>query len=178
MAEHKEQSRSTKAPAPMPPVPAVTRATGPRARYAAVELTKILQLLLMPASGTLLDVHEQLLKGLSVQSAKGLLDRLSGGVIPKEALEDALGISERTIQRRRAAPRRALSPEQINRLFKFAEVLARTTQVFGSEEAAEAWLSRPAMGLNRQRPIDLLATSAGVELVERFLGRLEYGVYT
>jgi len=50
-------------------------------------------------------------------------------------------------------------------------------RVFGSREAAELWLYRPATGLNRQRPIDLLATPAGVGLVEEFLGRLEYGVY-
>jgi uncharacterized protein (DUF2384 family) len=31
--------------------------------------------------------------------------------------------------------------------------------------------------LNQRRPIDLLATTAGVELVEEFLERLEYGVY-
>jgi len=34
------------------------------------------------------------------------------------------------------------------------------------------------MGLNQRRPIDLLATPAGVEMVETFLERLDYGVYT
>ena len=33
------------------------------------------------------------------------------------------------------------------------------------------------MGLNQRKPIDVLATPAGVELVEDFLVRLEYGVY-
>jgi uncharacterized protein (DUF2384 family) len=32
--------------------------------------------------------------------------------------------------------------------------------------------------LNRERPIDLLATPAGAELVQSFLTRLEYGAYT
>ena len=49
---------------------------------------------------------------------------------------------------------------------------------FGSREAAERWLERPAIGLDRKRPIDLLITNAGAEMVEKFLGRLEYGVYT
>jgi putative toxin-antitoxin system antitoxin component (TIGR02293 family) len=48
----------------------------------------------------------------------------------------------------------------------------------GSQEAAEQWLERPAIGLDQRRPIDLLSTPAGVELVETFLERLEYGVYT
>ncbi len=37
---------------------------------------------------------------------------------------------------------------------------------------------RPAIGLDQQRPVDLLTTPAGVKLVEDYLGRLEYDVYT
>jgi putative toxin-antitoxin system antitoxin component (TIGR02293 family) len=59
-----------------------------------------------------------------------------------------------------------------------AEILTRATSVFGSRTAAEAWLARPAVGLDQRRPVDLLTTPAGVELVESFLGRIEYGVYT
>ena len=33
------------------------------------------------------------------------------------------------------------------------------------------------MGLDGHRPVDLMATSAGTELVETFLEQLEYGVY-
>ena len=60
---------------------------------------------------------------------------------------------------------------------KLAEVLAKATSILGSKEEAEHWLERPAIGLNQHRPIDLLATPAGVELVEDFLVRLEHGVY-
>jgi putative toxin-antitoxin system antitoxin component (TIGR02293 family) len=55
-----------------------------------------------------------------------------------------------------------------------AEILAKA---LGSQEDAEGWLQTPAIGLNRQRPIDLLATRAGAEIVENFLSQLEYGVY-
>ena len=58
-----------------------------------------------------------------------------------------------------------------------AEILAKASAILGSREHAEQWLRTPAIGLNRQRPIDLLATRAGVEIVENFLGQLEYGVY-
>ncbi|TIX82762.1 MAG: DUF2384 domain-containing protein, partial [Mesorhizobium sp.] len=60
---------------------------------------------------------------------------------------------------------------------KFAEILSKATDVFGSQAEAEQWLERPAIGLDQRRPIDLLATPAGVELVEDYLERLEYGVY-
>jgi putative toxin-antitoxin system antitoxin component (TIGR02293 family) len=61
---------------------------------------------------------------------------------------------------------------------KFPEILAKATRVLGSQEEAGRWLRRPAIGLDQQRPIDLLTTPAGVKLVEDYLGRLEYDVYT
>jgi putative toxin-antitoxin system antitoxin component (TIGR02293 family) len=61
--------------------------------------------------------------------------------------------------------------------WKFAEILAKATDAFGSQEAAETWLETPAIGLDQRRPIDLLSTPAGVELVEDYLVRLGYGVY-
>jgi len=61
---------------------------------------------------------------------------------------------------------------------RFAEIFAKATEVIGSPEEAEQWLYRPQMGLDQQRPIDLLKTPASVEVVQDFLTRLEYGVYT
>jgi putative toxin-antitoxin system antitoxin component (TIGR02293 family) len=58
-----------------------------------------------------------------------------------------------------------------------AEILAKASAILGSQQGAERWLQTPATGLNRQRPIDLLATRAGAEIVENFLSQLEYGVY-
>jgi putative toxin-antitoxin system antitoxin component (TIGR02293 family) len=87
-------------------------------------------------------------------------------------------MSLRTIQRRKEAPSKRLNQEQSGRTWKFAEILAKATAVLGSQEEAEQWLQRPAMGLDQRRPLDLLATPAGVEIVQDFLGRLEYGVYT
>jgi hypothetical protein len=51
---------------------------------------------------------------------------------------------------------------------KFAEILARATAVPGSRNEADQWLERPAVGLDQRRPIDLLATPAGVEIVQDF----------
>jgi putative toxin-antitoxin system antitoxin component (TIGR02293 family) len=139
-----------------------------------IDLSKVLKLLRLTSTGTLLDLHEQLSEGLEVRSVKHLIGNLSA--IPKDEALAAFGVSWRTIERK--ARKKPLSPEQSGRVFKFAEVLAKATDVFGSQEQAEAWLSRPAVGLNQQRPIDLLTTAAGVELVESFLTRLDYGVYS
>ena len=45
---------------------------------------------------------------------------------------------------------------------EFAEILAKATRVLGSQDEAEQWLERPAIGLNQERPVDLLTTPAGV----------------
>ncbi len=125
---------------------------------------------------TSLDAHEMLLRGLPGEALTHLIAGLV--ILPKTtSLEKAVGMSLRTFQRRREQPSKPLSKEQSGRTWKFAEILAKATEVLGSQEEAEQWLERPAIGLDRRRPIDLLETPAGVELVETFLTRLEYGVY-
>jgi putative toxin-antitoxin system antitoxin component (TIGR02293 family) len=84
----------------------------------------------------------------------------------------------RTFRRRKDTPAKPLSQEQSGRAWKFAEILAKATDVFGSQEEAEHWLERPAIGLEQHRPIDLLATPAGIELIEQYLGRLADGVHS
>ncbi|MBB5751731.1 type II RES/Xre toxin-antitoxin system antitoxin [Prosthecomicrobium pneumaticum] len=123
-----------------------------------------------------LDAHEMLLAGLPGTALTHLVGSLEV-LRPTAALERAIGMSLRTLQRRREAPEKPLSQEQSGRAWKFAEILARASAVLGSQEEAEQWLERPALGLDGRRPIDLLSTPAGVELVEDFLRRLEYGVY-
>ena len=126
--------------------------------------------------GTPLDVHGMLLQGLPGEALAHLVEAV-GSLRDSVAFEKALGMSLRTLQRRREAPAKPLSPEQSGRAWKFAEILAKATALLGSQEEAEQWLGRPAMGLDQRRPIDLLGTPAGVEMVEAFLQRLEHGVY-
>jgi putative toxin-antitoxin system antitoxin component (TIGR02293 family) len=122
-----------------------------------------------------LDTHELLLQGLPEKALSHLVSGLT--VIKWASLEKAVGMSLRTYQRRKEAPEKPLSQEQSERTWKFAEILAKASAVIGSQEDAEHWLKSPAIGLNQERPIDLLATRAGAEMVESFLKQLEYGVY-
>lgn len=123
-----------------------------------------------------LETHEMLLRGLPANALTYLVDNFVF-LTWDESLAKAVGMSLRTFQRHASAASKALSPEQSGRTWKLAEILARATAVFGSKEDAEQWLEQPATGLDRRRPIDLLATPAGLELIENFLVRLEYGVY-
>ena len=124
-----------------------------------------------------LDAHDLLLAGLPSSALQHLMARLTV-LHAKDSLGKAVGMSLRTYQRHQGATARALSAEQSGRAWKFAEILSRATAIFGSQEDAEHWLERPAIGLEQRKPIDLLSTPAGVEMVEDHLTRLEYGVYT
>ena len=124
-----------------------------------------------------LDVHEALSRGLPREALTHLVSKVLV-LEPQAVLERGIGVSLRTSQRFKLTPGKPLSPEQSGRAWKFAEILAKATKVLGSQEEAEQWLERPAMALDQQRPIDLLATPAGAKLVETLLVRIEYGVYT
>jgi putative toxin-antitoxin system antitoxin component (TIGR02293 family) len=123
-----------------------------------------------------LDVHDVLNRGLPAAALMHLTENVA---LLRRAnhLEPAVGMSLRTFQRFKVAPKRPLSKEQGGRAWKFAEILAKATEVLGSQAEAERWLERPAIGLDQHRPIDLLATPVGVTLVEEYLDRLDYGVY-
>jgi len=126
-----------------------------------------------------LDAHDLLERGLPGRALAHLVNYVSILRAPRhDALEKAVGMSLRTYQRRKDALDKPLSVEQSGRAWKFAEILARASALFGSQSDAEEWLERPAMALEQRRPIDLLSTPAGVESVEDHLTRLEYGVYT
>lgn len=127
---------------------------------------------------TTMEAHDLLMVGLPSQALLHLAKEVAFLNVEIN-LDKAIGISVRTLQRRKNdGDASTLSVEQSNRTWKFAEILGRTTEIFGSQKDAEAWLNMPAIGLDQRKPIDLLATSVGVESVEDYLTRIEYGVYT
>nr|WP_294566564.1 antitoxin Xre/MbcA/ParS toxin-binding domain-containing protein [uncultured Rhodopila sp.] len=73
-------------------------------------------------------------------------------------------------------PAARLSPEEGAKVARIAEVWTLARQVWGSDDAARAFLFRPHPMLEGQRPIDVaLANEFGRPLVEGILGRLQYG---
>lgn len=126
---------------------------------------------------TTLEAHDLLMTGLPAPALVHLTDHVAFLGLDT-ALDKAIGISVRTLQRRKKdAGAVLLSVDQSNRTWKFAEILGRATDIFGSRPEAEAWMNTPATGLGQRKPIDLLATAVGVEAVEDYLTRIDYGVY-
>jgi putative toxin-antitoxin system antitoxin component (TIGR02293 family) len=122
------------------------------------------------------DVHSAIVRGIPYGALAFFVSHITA--LDQDDVAKVLGISGRTLRRQTERPDKPMPADLASKTWLFAETLAKATEIFGGKEEAERWMSRPAMGLDGQRPIDLLQTLQGAELVNDFLGRLEYGVYT
>lgn len=105
------------------------------------------------------------------------LSRLSGSLgWTRAALIEQLGIAPRTAARR-LTRREALSTTESERVLRLARVLARAIDVFESRDAAKQWLQEASTALGERKPIDLLATDIGTEVVLNELGKIDHGFF-
>lgn len=122
------------------------------------------------------DVHSAIVAGVPYGSLVFLVSQMKE--LEEGDVAKVLGISTRTLRRQGETPEKTMPVDLASKTWLFAETLAKATEIFGGKEEAERWMSRPAMGLDDQRPIELLQTVQGAEVVSDFLTRLEYGVYS
>ena len=119
------------------------------------------------------DWHELLSAGLPA----GAFDALKKAAFLSDALLASLmGLSEKTLQRARAAPTR-LDCVASDRLFRAARMAALAGEVLENNERGIAWLGRAQIGLGGRVPFALMTTDAGASEVEQLLRRIEHGVY-
>ena len=119
------------------------------------------------------DLHKLILAGLPLSTYTHLLAAFS---LTAPEAADIFHIPIRTLARRKKA--RRFGPDESDRIFRFARIATRASEVLGSEEKARLWLHRPNRALGNIPPLNLLATDAGIEQIETVLGRLEHGVYS
>ncbi len=112
-------------------------------------------------------------KGLSFSELKALQDSID---MPFEQLAAKLSISRSTLQRRKVNGR--LSPDEYDKVMRFARLLDHATDVFGDVNKARAWLKFPQRGLGGAVPLDYAKTEIGAREVDNLLGRIDYGVYS
>ncbi len=122
------------------------------------------------------ELHAVILAGVPFEALLYLVDRAHE--IDVGEIARVLGVSSRTLARHADTPAKAMPVDLASKAWLLAETLAKAMLVFDGRDEAERWLSTSATGLDGWRPIDLLQTVQGAELVSDFLGRLEHGVYT
>ena len=122
-----------------------------------------------------------------LQSEMDLVDLSQAGV-PKGALlslirylgwsvadmVSLLPITERTVQR--YGVRQRFKPAVSEQILDIAQVVARGVEVFGDRQRFLAWMGYPSAALGDKKPVDLLSSRFGADLVMKELGRIEHGI--
>jgi putative toxin-antitoxin system antitoxin component (TIGR02293 family) len=112
-------------------------------------------------------------KGFVVAKVDVLSERLH---LPKTQTLRVLGLPQQTFNRRKAQGR--LNADESDRVVRYAELLARATDLLGSDNAAADWLNTAAPALNGETPIEHATTELGAREVMQLIGRLEHGIPT
>ncbi len=123
---------------------------------------------------TPLQTHDLVTKGIGVANLRRLMNAYL--LLDNDQICKVIGASERTLQRA-AEKAKPLDPNVSDRALRLASVTSQAIDVLGSQEAAERWLSSPALGLDGRKPIDLLQSTEGTDLVKTLLTRMDYDVY-
>jgi putative toxin-antitoxin system antitoxin component (TIGR02293 family) len=95
--------------------------------------------------------------------------------LTKKQVAKLIHLSDRTLQRN--PPTKKLSTGPSERLLELARLFYKGYEVFGSNEKFIQWLNRKSMALGGQRPMDLIGTGLGTEMVMDELMRIESGVF-
>ncbi len=128
-----------------------------------------------PTEQPLLQAHLTARAGLPYAALFYLIDHAKA--LDEVSVAHVLDISVPTLRRQRKNQHQTMPTSTGGKVLQLAEAIARAQDVFGDREEAQRWLLKKAMGLDGRRPIELLATPQGADLVMQFLERLEYGVY-
>ena len=96
--------------------------------------------------------------------------------LQQKDIAELMGISVRTYQRQdKTVPMSFAASENV---LKLAELYELGLSAFdGNEKSFVAWLDSPIPALNNEKPIHLLSSSLGIDLVKEELLRIEYSVY-
>jgi putative toxin-antitoxin system antitoxin component (TIGR02293 family) len=104
-----------------------------------------------------------------------VVDKLGGRLGMSTAKTLAmLNLPKQTFNRRRRAGR--LSADESDRVVRYAELLARSVDLLGDEDAAAQWLNTAAPALHNETPLARATTEIGAREVLALIGRLEHGI--
>jgi putative toxin-antitoxin system antitoxin component (TIGR02293 family) len=119
------------------------------------------------------DLISAVRRGLRISAVDAVIQELDA---TRAEVLPTLRLARRTMERRKITGR--LRPEESERVYRLAKVLAFAESVLGTREKARRWLNTPNRALGNVSPLSLLETEAGADEVTHVLGRIEFGVYS
>lgn len=118
-----------------------------------------------------LDFIELASKGLSKSAVSHLAKFLS---FSWRDMAELLPVTERTLQRYKAGQH--MKPIVSEQVLQLATVAAMGEEVFEEHDNFLAWLSLPCAALGDTKPVELLRSRFGIDLVIDELGRIAHGI--
>lgn len=96
--------------------------------------------------------------------------------LPQKDAAQLAGVSVRTFQRQK--PTAIITNAASENVIKLAELYEAGLMTFDNDEDSfHAWLNTYVPALNNEKPLELLSSNLGIELVKDELLRIEHGVY-
>ncbi|MCU0074535.1 DUF2384 domain-containing protein [Pseudomonas koreensis] len=120
-------------------------------------------LLNIPIDASDQDIHDYIEAGFLPDCVVTLCNL--GAIGPSELNQ----IISLRVLKTRMATRQRLSLRESDRVFRFAHVTASTIAIFGNENKARRWLSKPKERFSGRVPFAMLSTFQGTRLVEEML---------
>ncbi len=119
-----------------------------------------------------LDLVEVVQEGFPTSAVDAMVD--AGALSLQEVDEMVLPRDGLEARRRSNQP---LTPEESDRLMRFARIAALANETFGEQEKAARWLRKPNRGLGGAVPLGLLSTGEGARIVEESLFQIAHGIF-
>jgi putative toxin-antitoxin system antitoxin component (TIGR02293 family) len=111
--------------------------------------------------------------GLKSKSIKSFIKHSN---LSQKQVSRLIHISERTLQRN--SPDKLINISTSEKLVELARLFHKGIQVFNDKEKFNTWLNRPNKSLENLKPIELIETSLGIDLVFDELLKIEHGVFS
>ena len=120
------------------------------------------------------ELLQQVERGFSYNTLKGLA-KYSG--LTQSEVAHYLEFNRSTLNRRSKIGR--FNTLESDKIYRFADFFSKAVELFeGDKESARVWLTQPVKGLGNHRPLELLGTLSGSEMVLKLIDSLEDGVFS
>jgi len=111
-------------------------------------------------------------EGIPMSTFKRIMDFTS---LTNKEISDILPVSERQLGR--YAEEHVLRKDISSHLIQLVELFGKGYDLFGKEKF-RLWIRLENLALGNIKPIDILDTPIGIEMVGDIIGRIEHGVYS
>lgn len=119
-------------------------------------------------------LHDLITEGLPARVITVVEERLGLSAAESARL---LAVSPSTRKRLKRTPTKRLDPALSDRLVRVVRTLDEATGIFADEAKARGWFHTRQPALRDSRPVELVATDPGAQLVHDELARIKHGFW-